>query len=169
MRQLPFQKSWKLEIGGFCSEERKKMLEAADKYTQLQSCFGDCSSSEEELTVLPRHTKVVVTGNNRTKSVLVGLQGVVKKAVGLGGWHWLVRKQNQSPSFFSCSNCVFVLLVQSFCSISLIEKSWFELKSKNQASSFKLNNAKLNQMVVWWCCWFKNGSSAKIPNRWDWL
>ncbi|XP_074558368.1 uncharacterized protein LOC141814319 isoform X2 [Curcuma longa] len=47
-------------------------------------------SSEEELAVLPRHTKVIVTGNNRTKSVLVGLQGVVKKAVGLGGWHWLV-------------------------------------------------------------------------------
>ncbi|GJM84363.1 hypothetical protein PR202_ga00025 [Eleusine coracana subsp. coracana] len=45
---------------------------------------------EEEMSVLPRHTKVVVTGNNRTKSVLVGLQGVVKKAVGLGGWHWLV-------------------------------------------------------------------------------
>ena len=56
-------------------------------FTHLQSC-GD--SSEEELSVLPRHTKVVVTGNNRTKSVLVGLQGVVKKAVGLGGWHWLV-------------------------------------------------------------------------------
>uniref|UniRef100_A0A1J3F3I8 Histone deacetylase complex subunit SAP30 Sin3 binding domain-containing protein n=3 Tax=Noccaea caerulescens TaxID=107243 RepID=A0A1J3F3I8_NOCCA len=72
------------------------MLEAADNsnvlnggLSQLQSCFGDCTS-EEELTVLPRHTKVVVTGNNRTKSVLVGLQGVVKKAVGLGGWHWLV-------------------------------------------------------------------------------
>ncbi|XP_059279192.1 uncharacterized protein LOC132033278 isoform X2 [Lycium ferocissimum] len=56
--------------------------------SQLQSCGGD--SSEEELSVLPRHTKVIVTGNNRTKSVLVGLQGVVKKAVGLGGWHWLV-------------------------------------------------------------------------------
>ncbi|GER47921.1 histone deacetylase complex subunit SAP30 homolog [Striga asiatica] len=55
--------------------------------SQLQSC-GD--SSEEELAVLPPHTKVVVTGNNRTKSVLVGLRGVVKKAVGLGGWHWLV-------------------------------------------------------------------------------
>lgn len=55
--------------------------------SQLHSC-GD--SSEEELSVLPRHTKVVVTGNNRTKSVLVGLHGVVKKAVGLGGWHWLV-------------------------------------------------------------------------------
>lgn len=62
--------------GGFSSQS-----------SQLQSC-GD--SSEEELSVLPRHTKVVVTGNNRTKSVLVGLQGVVKKAVGLGGWHWLV-------------------------------------------------------------------------------
>nr|GMD07572.1 Histone deacetylase complex subunit SAP30/SAP30-like [Ipomoea batatas] len=49
-------------------------------------------SGDEELSVLPRHTKVVVTGNNRTKSVLLGLQGVVKKAVGLGGWHWLVLK-----------------------------------------------------------------------------
>ncbi|GJY23823.1 histone deacetylase complex subunit SAP30/SAP30-like protein [Tanacetum coccineum] len=51
---------------------------------------GGGDNSEEELSVLPRHTKVVVTGNNRTKSVIVGLQGVVKKAVGLGGWHWLV-------------------------------------------------------------------------------
>ncbi|KAH9546324.1 hypothetical protein CY35_12G089500 [Sphagnum magellanicum] len=50
----------------------------------------DVDSGEEGLAVLPRHTKVLVTGNNRTKSVLVGLQGVVKKAVGLGGWHWLV-------------------------------------------------------------------------------
>ncbi|KAG7592261.1 Histone deacetylase complex subunit SAP30 Sin3 binding domain [Arabidopsis thaliana x Arabidopsis arenosa] len=72
------------------------MLEAVDSsgvvnggFPQIQSFYGDCSS-EEELSVLPRHTKVVVTGNNRTKSVLVGLQGVVKKAVGLGGWHWLV-------------------------------------------------------------------------------
>lgn len=61
---------------------------SSSQLQQQQSCGGD--SSEEELSVLPRHTKVVVTGNNRTKSVLVGLQGVVKKAVGLGGWHWLV-------------------------------------------------------------------------------
>ncbi|XP_078156239.1 uncharacterized protein LOC144552003 [Carex rostrata] len=47
-------------------------------------------SREEEMAVLPKHTKVVVTGNNRTKSVLVGLHGIVKKAVGSGGWHWLV-------------------------------------------------------------------------------
>ncbi|KAJ8532424.1 hypothetical protein K7X08_012347 [Anisodus acutangulus] len=57
--------------------------------SQLQGSIGG-ESSEEELSVLPRHTKVVVTGNNRTKSVLVGLHGVVKKSVGLGGWHWLV-------------------------------------------------------------------------------
>jgi histone deacetylase complex subunit SAP30 len=54
----------------------------------------DVDSGEEGLAVLPRHTKVLVTGNNRTKSVLVGLQGVVKKAVGLGGWHWLVSIQS---------------------------------------------------------------------------
>lgn len=52
-------------------------------------------SGDEELSVLPRHTKVVVTGNNRTKSVLIGLHGVVKKAVGLGGWHWLVLKNGE--------------------------------------------------------------------------
>lgn len=70
----------------------ERMLETMESsvnggFSQLQG-YGD--SSEEELSVLPRHTKVVVTGNNRTKSVLVGLEGVVKKAVGLGGWHWLV-------------------------------------------------------------------------------
>uniref|UniRef100_A0A7C9EV85 Histone deacetylase complex subunit SAP30 Sin3 binding domain-containing protein n=1 Tax=Opuntia streptacantha TaxID=393608 RepID=A0A7C9EV85_OPUST len=59
--------------------------------TRVISPFRE-ESGDEELSVLPRHTKVVVTGNNRTKSVLVGLQGVVKKAVGLGGWHWLVLK-----------------------------------------------------------------------------
>ncbi|KAL8458935.1 hypothetical protein ACS0TY_036428 [Phlomoides rotata] len=67
------------------------MLEAeAAAAAGVVSNGGFCDSSEEELSVLPRHTKVVVTGNNRTKSVLVGLEGVVKKAVGLGGWHWLV-------------------------------------------------------------------------------
>lgn len=49
-----------------------------------QACWDD---GEEELSVLPRHTKVAVTGNNRTKSVLVGLHGVVK-SVGLGGWYF---------------------------------------------------------------------------------
>lgn len=67
------------------------MLEPDLCSSRVLSPFRD-ESGDEELSVLPRHTKVIVTGNNRTKSVLVGLQGVVKKAVGLGGWHWLVLK-----------------------------------------------------------------------------
>lgn len=67
------------------------MLETESCPSRVLSTFRE-ESGDEELSVLPRHTKVIVTGNNRTKSVLVGLQGVVKKAVGLGGWHWLVLK-----------------------------------------------------------------------------
>lgn len=70
------------------------MLETQLCPARVLSPFRE-ESGDEELSVLPRHTKVIVTGNNRTKSVLLGLQGVVKKAVGLGGWHWLV-----SGSFF---------------------------------------------------------------------
>ncbi|KAJ0665944.1 putative histone deacetylase complex subunit SAP30/SAP30, SAP30 domain superfamily [Helianthus annuus] len=67
------------------------MMETELYSSRVFSPFRE-ESGDEELSVLPRHTKVIVTGNNRTKSVLVGLQGVVKKAVGLGGWHWLVLK-----------------------------------------------------------------------------
>ncbi|KAJ4839639.1 hypothetical protein Tsubulata_035882 [Turnera subulata] len=67
------------------------MLETELCPSRILSPFRE-ESGDEEMSVLPRHTKVIVTGNNRTKSVLVGLQGVVKKAVGLGGWHWLVLK-----------------------------------------------------------------------------
>ncbi|CAN1253921.1 hypothetical protein LINPERPRIM_LOCUS8471 [Linum perenne] len=67
------------------------MLESEVCSSRILSPFRE-ESGDDELSVLPRHTKVIVTGNNRTKSVLVGLQGVVKKAVGLGGWHWLVLK-----------------------------------------------------------------------------
>ncbi|GAB4857407.1 hypothetical protein Ancab_015316 [Ancistrocladus abbreviatus] len=67
------------------------MLDSELCASRIMSPFRE-ESGDEELSVLPRHTKVIVTGNNRTKSVLVGLQGVVKKAVGLGGWHWLVLK-----------------------------------------------------------------------------
>lgn len=76
------------------------MLEPEFCASRIQSPFRE-ESGDEELSVLPRHTKVIVTGNNRTKSVLLGLQGVVKKAVGLGGWHWLV---------FSFYFCLFPLL-----------------------------------------------------------
>lgn len=62
----------------------------------LASSSGSDNPSQDEeddgQALLPRHTKVTVTGNNRTKQSLVGLTGVVKKAVGLGGWHWLVSQ-----------------------------------------------------------------------------
>ena len=74
---------------------RKKKVEMLESHeictSRVLSPLREEISGDEELSVLPRHTKVIVTGNNRTKSVLVGLQGVVKKAVGLGGWHWLVN------------------------------------------------------------------------------
>jgi histone deacetylase complex subunit SAP30 len=49
--------------------------EAAYNYAPGCSC-DDTSGEELELAVLPRHTKV-----------LLGLHGVVTKALGLGGWH----------------------------------------------------------------------------------
>lgn len=41
--------------------------------------------------VLPRAARVIITGNARTSRNLVGKRGVIKKAVGAGGWHLLVR------------------------------------------------------------------------------
>ena len=42
-----------------------------------------------ETSFVFRVAQIRVTGNNRTKPGVIGLRGVVKKAVGLGGWHWL--------------------------------------------------------------------------------
>ncbi|GLJ55599.1 hypothetical protein SUGI_1194150 [Cryptomeria japonica] len=49
-------------------------------------------SGEEEggASGLPKNTKVIITGNNRTKSFLIGLHAVVKNTAGVRGWHWLV-------------------------------------------------------------------------------
>ena len=79
---------------------------------EAELCGFREESGDEELSVLPRHTKVIVTGNNRTKSILVGLQGVVKKAVGLGGWHWLVFFLS---TFFSFTLFGFSALVYHYC------------------------------------------------------
>jgi hypothetical protein len=48
---------------------------------------GDLSPS------LPQCTRVLIVGNNRTKRALIGQKAMVKKAVGLGGWHLLVSNQ----------------------------------------------------------------------------
>jgi len=82
-------------------EGQGAMLETDEGQAAYYAPGCDIDSGEEGLAVLPRHTKVLVTGNNRTKSVLVGLHGVVKKAVGLGGWHWLVTLLN-AKAFVYC-------------------------------------------------------------------
>ena len=53
-----------------------------------QSASG--ASDQEAEGLLPRFTRVLIRGNNRTKAQLVGKEGIVKRAVGLGGWHLLV-------------------------------------------------------------------------------
>ncbi|KAK9785602.1 hypothetical protein WJX73_001232 [Symbiochloris irregularis] len=55
----------------------------------------DSHEEEEEVALLARHTRVNIIGNNRTKQSLVGKSGVVKKAVGLGGWHWLILETGE--------------------------------------------------------------------------
>ena len=58
-------------------EPDKKMR---GKFDTAMGSDGD-GSDDEDMHLLPRHTKVVVTGNNRTKTALVGQRGVVRKAV----------------------------------------------------------------------------------------
>ena len=45
--------------------------------------------------LLPRMTKVLIRGNNRTKSSLVGQHGTVKRSNGLGGWHLVVLETGE--------------------------------------------------------------------------
>lgn len=52
------------------------MLEAEERRITGASQHSCSEISEEELPVLPWRTKVVLTGNDGTKSALVGLQGV---------------------------------------------------------------------------------------------
>lgn len=54
---------------------------------------------DEGIILLPKGTRVTVTGNSRTKQSLVGRAGTVKKAIGLGGWHWLVSTQQNFYCF----------------------------------------------------------------------
>lgn len=55
----------------------------------VQSFVSDGGSDSGEILLLPINTRVRVVGNKRTKRALIGQEGVVRKSVGLGGWHWL--------------------------------------------------------------------------------
>lgn len=61
---------------------------------------ADVSSEDsgQALPCLPRRTVVLISGNNRTKKSLVGKQAIVKRCVGLGGWHHCVSELDQGGS-----------------------------------------------------------------------
>ncbi|CAL5229913.1 g13335 [Coccomyxa viridis] len=50
----------------------------------------------ETMQLLPKHTRVRVTGNQRTKTTQNGLEGVVKKSTGLGGWLCVLLSTGES-------------------------------------------------------------------------
>ena len=56
---------------------------------------GGDGGSANAPALLPKHTRVRVTGNARTRPDLVGLEGWVltRGGAGLGGWHQLVRRR----------------------------------------------------------------------------
>ncbi|BBH03382.1 hypothetical protein Prudu_014233 [Prunus dulcis] len=106
----------------------QKMLEPELCSSRMLSPFRE-ESGDEELSVLPRHTKVIVTGNNRTKSVLVGLQGVVKKAVGLGSVGTSLPNLGRGPKFDPLS------LVDKRKKRSMVLKNGVEVKLQRNALS----------------------------------
>lgn len=56
-----------------------------------------CYSSEEPVNpALPRGSVCIIIGNNRTKKALVGQRAIVRRAVGLGGWHHCVLEADGS-------------------------------------------------------------------------
>lgn len=57
-----------------------------------QEALGALGAPHQQAPVhcLPPNTRVTIVGNNRTAARLIGLQAIVKRANGLGGWHWLV-------------------------------------------------------------------------------
>lgn len=82
--------------GCTCWVHRWKLLEKAGAFFSCNIAMEASSDPDDgEDLQLPKHTVVVVRGNARTKPALVGLQGVVRKAVGLGGWHWLLLSSGE--------------------------------------------------------------------------
>ena len=73
----------------FDEEELSPTLTAQGS-PQQYSDNGDNAAENGLSNVLPRNTKVLITGNNRTKASLIGQHARTLKAVGLGGWHHVV-------------------------------------------------------------------------------
>ena len=65
-------------------------VSGSDRLASLGGGSAGGASPAATAALLPKHTRVRVTGNARTRASLVGLEGRVRRSVGLGGWHLLV-------------------------------------------------------------------------------
>ena len=105
------------------------------------------SEDFEEAPLLPRGTRIVVRGNQRTRAALIGKAGTVRTAVGLGGWHLLV--------------CWFLL----FVSRSRAQKSDRERRGVKVGAT---RNLRVNRSHLIWLgiskrgVWFLDGQLRRV-------
>lgn len=62
----------------------------AAKVSVSSSDASDCCATQNPC--LPRNTIVLISGNNRTRRSLIGQHAVIRRSVGLGGWHHVVSQ-----------------------------------------------------------------------------
>jgi hypothetical protein len=63
----------------------------AAKVSVSSSDASDCCGTTQN-PCLPRNTIVLISGNNRTRRSLIGQHAVIRRSVGLGGWHHVVSQ-----------------------------------------------------------------------------
>lgn len=69
---------------------------------------------------------VLVRGNARTRQSLIGQRAVVRRAVGLGGWHWLVScrlllgRWRAAPALVSAAASDLILCIASPCCLQVL-------------------------------------------------
>ena len=71
----------------------KEDLQCGDSFPShgTEGCEAPPPSGDDGMVLLPKGTKVKISGNYRTKTGLINLVALVKKGIGLGGWHIVVR------------------------------------------------------------------------------
>ncbi len=81
------------------AHHHSEQMEVAERQAGMVPQYRSAMYTRDELEtmqLLPKHTRVRVTGNQRTKSTQNGLEGVVKKSTGLGGWLCVLLSTGES-------------------------------------------------------------------------
>ena len=79
---------------GSMLHKRLVLAEAVSCSAPVQSC-GERKGSAPLILPTQLCTQVVITGNARTRTGLVGQHAMVHRSSGLGGWHWLILNLSQ--------------------------------------------------------------------------